>query len=202
LGVCGSSTTRSPHKEELVAHATRQHPNAPPEGRRRMVACLLEQRLTVEQTAERFQVDAETVRKWRDRFLAEGDAGLRDRSSRPHRSPRRTCHRGGPVRTCATRCCGCVAASPSNRRPGSRDRALEPTLDLGCVFRRVDSKRPDATFGAEGPGDTRRSTHERRPPHPGYRLRAPPLRRPMCLRVLTTPRQQDPSCGPEPSSRA
>ena len=30
-----------------------------------------------------------TVRKWRDRFAAEGEAGLRDRSSRPHRSPSR-----------------------------------------------------------------------------------------------------------------
>jgi transposase InsO family protein len=41
-------------------------------------------------TAERFQVDAKTVRKWRDRFLAEGEPGLRDRSSRPQRSPKRT----------------------------------------------------------------------------------------------------------------
>lgn len=75
-----------------MAHATRQHPNAPltPEGRRRMVACVLDQRWTIEQTAERFQVDAKTVRKWRDRFIAEGESGLLDRSSRPHRSPKRT----------------------------------------------------------------------------------------------------------------
>jgi transposase InsO family protein len=55
-----------------------------------MVECLLEGGWTVEMTAERFQVDAKTVRKWRDRFLAEGEAGLQDRSSRPHRSPNRT----------------------------------------------------------------------------------------------------------------
>lgn len=75
-----------------MVHATRQHPNAPltPEGRRRMVACVLDQHWTIEQTAERFQVDAKTVRKWRDRYLAEGDDGLLDRSSRPHRSPNRT----------------------------------------------------------------------------------------------------------------
>lgn len=75
-----------------MSHARRQHPNAPltPEGRRRMVACVLEQRWSVEATAERFQVDAKTVRKWRDRFLAEGDDGLLDRSSRPHRCPHRT----------------------------------------------------------------------------------------------------------------
>ncbi len=34
-------------------------------------------------------VTARTVRKWRDRFAAEGEAGLADRSSRPHRSPTR-----------------------------------------------------------------------------------------------------------------
>jgi transposase-like protein len=75
-----------------VAHARTQHPNAPltPEGRRRMVACVLEADWTIEATAERFQVDPKTVRKWRDRFLAEGEAGLLDRSSRPHRSPNAT----------------------------------------------------------------------------------------------------------------
>lgn len=75
-----------------MAHARTQHPNAPltPEGRRRMVACVLEDGWTIEATAERFQVDAKTVRKWRDRYLAEGDAGLFDRSSRPHRSPNAT----------------------------------------------------------------------------------------------------------------
>ncbi len=75
-----------------MSHARSQHPNAPltPAGRRRMVACVLERGWTIEATAERFQVDAKTVRKWRDRFRGEGEAGLRDRSSRPHRSPNRT----------------------------------------------------------------------------------------------------------------
>lgn len=75
-----------------MIHARRQHPNAPltPEGRRRMVACVLDAGWTIEQAGERFQVDAKTVRKWRDRFLAEGIDGLEDRSSRPHRSPNRT----------------------------------------------------------------------------------------------------------------
>jgi transposase InsO family protein len=75
-----------------VTHGRPQHPNAvlTPEGRRRMVACVLEQRYTIEATAQRFQVDAKTVRKWRDRFLAEGPTGLQDRSSQPRRSPNRT----------------------------------------------------------------------------------------------------------------
>jgi transposase InsO family protein len=55
-----------------------------------MVDCVLVRKWTVEATAERFQVDAKTVRKWRDRFLTEGETGLRDRSSRPYSSPNRT----------------------------------------------------------------------------------------------------------------
>jgi len=55
-----------------------------------MVAVVIEEHWSIEATAERFQVDAKTVRKWRDRFLAEGEAGLQDRSSRPHRSPNQT----------------------------------------------------------------------------------------------------------------
>jgi transposase-like protein len=50
-----------------------------------MVACLVDRGWSVTATAERFQVDAKTVRKWRDRFVADGDAGLEDRLSRPHR---------------------------------------------------------------------------------------------------------------------
>ena len=75
-----------------MAYGRTQHPNAPltPVGRRRMVACVVDQGWTIVTTAERFQVDAKTVRKWRDRFLSEGDAGLVDRSSKPHRSPNRT----------------------------------------------------------------------------------------------------------------
>ncbi len=75
-----------------MSHGRSVHPNAPltVEGRRRMVRCVLDQGWSVTATAERFQVDPKTVRKWRDRFLAEGDAGLEDRSCRPHRSPNRT----------------------------------------------------------------------------------------------------------------
>ncbi len=75
-----------------MSHARTQHPNArlTPRHRRNMVDCVVERGWTIEQTAARFQVDPKTVRKWRDRFRAEGEAGLQDRSSRPHRSPNRT----------------------------------------------------------------------------------------------------------------
>lgn len=81
-----------------MSHARTQHPNAvlTPNGRRRMVGCVIDRGWTIEATAERFQVDAKTVRKWRDRFVADGESGLRDRSSRPQRSPNltpRSCRR-------------------------------------------------------------------------------------------------------------
>ena len=44
---------------------------------------------TVAAVASAQGVDGRTVRKWRDRFRAEGAAGLEDRSSRPHSSPSR-----------------------------------------------------------------------------------------------------------------
>jgi transposase len=34
-------------------------------------------------------VSPKTARKWRERYAAAGEARLADRSSRPHRSPRR-----------------------------------------------------------------------------------------------------------------
>ncbi|MDJ0791856.1 MAG: IS481 family transposase [Acidimicrobiia bacterium] len=75
-----------------MAHARSVHPNAPLTvvGRRRMVLCVVDRGWSVAATAERFQVDPKTVRKWRDRFLAEGVEGLEDRSCRPQRSPNRT----------------------------------------------------------------------------------------------------------------
>ena len=99
-----------------MAHARRQHPNAvlTPAGRGRMVLCVLDRRWTIEATAERFQVDAKTVRKWRDRFLAEGEAGLLDRSSRPRRSPNRT-----PTASCAAGVAA-AAASVAGARTASR----------------------------------------------------------------------------------
>jgi transposase-like protein len=59
----------------------------------------LVQRLTAGETgaavARAFGVSVRTVRKWWARYRDEGLAGLADRSSRPHVSPRQTvgCHR-------------------------------------------------------------------------------------------------------------
>ena len=75
-----------------MAQVRTQHPNAAltPKIRRRMVGCVMEQGWSVAAAAERFQVDPKTVRKWRDRYRAEGRVGLPDRSSRPRSCPWRT----------------------------------------------------------------------------------------------------------------
>ena len=58
-----------------------------PEGRRRIVALVIEDGWSQRRVAERFQVSPATVSKWVKRHR-EGH-GLNDRSSRPHYSPRR-----------------------------------------------------------------------------------------------------------------
>ena len=47
-------------------------------------------KIGVKPTAKLFNASPSVVRKWRDRFLAEGYAGLEDRSHKPHHSPRQT----------------------------------------------------------------------------------------------------------------
>ena len=75
-----------------MAQVRTQHPKAKltPLGRQAMVDLVIVEGWGVAATAQRYQVDPKTVRKWRDRFLAEGLDGLADRSSRPRRSPGRT----------------------------------------------------------------------------------------------------------------
>jgi transposase len=46
--------------------------------------------LACSRAAASFRVTPKTVAKWVRRYQSEGATGLRDRSSRPHRSPRAT----------------------------------------------------------------------------------------------------------------
>jgi len=68
------------------------HENAPltPSGRAAMVRRVVEGGQTPQAVSEAVGVCPRTVRKWVERFRAAGVAGLRDRSSRPHRLHRPT----------------------------------------------------------------------------------------------------------------
>jgi transposase InsO family protein len=68
------------------------HANAPlgPKGRETMVLRVLERGWSLAEAAAAAGVSDRTCRKWRDRYLAEGVAGLLDRSSAPKSIPHRT----------------------------------------------------------------------------------------------------------------
>ena len=68
------------------------HRNAPlsETGRLRLARCVVEDGWPLRRAAERFQVSPTTAVRWAGRYRLSGAAGMADRSSRPHRSPRRT----------------------------------------------------------------------------------------------------------------
>jgi transposase InsO family protein len=71
------------------------HANAclTPKGRLRLASAIVNDGWTYARAAERFQCSAATAKKWADRYRDGGEAGMQDRSSRPHRSPRRLSQR-------------------------------------------------------------------------------------------------------------
>jgi transposase InsO family protein len=76
----------TPAREALVVHR-----NAPltPTGRLRLARCVVDDGWGERQAAERFQVSVTTTRRWAGRYREQGEAGMADRSSRPHHSPTR-----------------------------------------------------------------------------------------------------------------
>ena len=58
--------------------------------RRRMVCRVVEQGWSLTKAAEAAEVSERTCAKWVGRYRAEGEAGLRDRSSAPRSIPHRT----------------------------------------------------------------------------------------------------------------
>jgi Integrase core domain/leucine-zipper of insertion element IS481 len=71
------------------------HANAclTPRGRSRLASAIVDDGWTMTRAAERFQCSTATAKKWADRYRDSGEAGMQDRSSRPHRSPRRLSQR-------------------------------------------------------------------------------------------------------------
>lgn len=59
-------------------------------GRLKLAQCVVDDGWPLRRAAERFQVSATTAKRWADRYRQLGAAGMIDRSSRPHHSPRRT----------------------------------------------------------------------------------------------------------------
>ena len=87
VGVELSDGTHPDPQEVFVVHA-----NAPlsERGRLRLARLVVDQHWPVARAAERMQVAWPTAKRWADRYRAQGPAGMVDRPSRPHRSPRAT----------------------------------------------------------------------------------------------------------------
>jgi transposase InsO family protein len=85
LVLCKQTTTQT-------AQRMNSHSNARLTQRSRasLVALIEDKGVTLKAAAAAFKVSERTARKWIKRYRVEGMAGLRDRSSRPHRCPRRT----------------------------------------------------------------------------------------------------------------
>jgi transposase InsO family protein len=68
------------------------HGNAALSVKKRLLVCrrVVEQRWTLTKAAAAAEVSVRTARKWVRRYLADGEAGLLDRSSTPHHQPTRT----------------------------------------------------------------------------------------------------------------
>ena len=68
------------------------HANATltPRTRLRLARLVVDDGWTCAAAAKMFMVAANTARKWADRYRSEGQAGMVDRSSRPHHSPAKT----------------------------------------------------------------------------------------------------------------
>jgi transposase len=64
-----------------------------PDSRADIIRLVLEEKQTLKAAAAAFSVCPKTIRKWVARYRAEGPAGLRDRCSRPHHSPKRIADR-------------------------------------------------------------------------------------------------------------
>jgi transposase InsO family protein len=71
------------------------HRNAPlsATGRLRLARCVVADGWPLRRAAERFQVSHTTAARWASRYRQAGAAGMADRPSRPHASPRRTAAR-------------------------------------------------------------------------------------------------------------
>lgn len=68
------------------------HANAAltPRARLKLARLIVDHGAPVSQAATRFQVSWPTAKRWAARYEAQGEAGMTDRSSRPHRMPRKT----------------------------------------------------------------------------------------------------------------
>ena len=73
-----------------MSHATHSNAALTPRARLRLARLIVDEQWSPARAAERYDVSWKTAAKWADRYRAEGEAGMVDRSSAAHRQPNRT----------------------------------------------------------------------------------------------------------------
>src|SRR5215217_5535402 len=73
-----------------MSHASHANAALTPRARLRLARLIVEDGWPVARAAERYDVSWPTAARWAGRYRQAGEAGMADRSSRPHRCPART----------------------------------------------------------------------------------------------------------------
>src|SRR6187431_433665 len=73
-----------------MSHATHANAALTPRARLRLARLIVDQGWSPARAAERYDVSWRTANKWAARYRAGGEAGMADRTSRPHHQPHRT----------------------------------------------------------------------------------------------------------------
>ena len=116
---------------------THKNASLTPKGREAMARSVIEGGLSKAAAARQFNTTPKTVAKWVERFRAEGVAGLRDRSSRPHSSPSQT----------TPAVCAAVEALRRQRHTGAQI-AAEVGVSAATVSRILQTAGPQPPVGA------------------------------------------------------
>jgi transposase InsO family protein len=134
----------------------RLHPNAKltPRTRRLLVDRIRREHWTVARAARAAGVTRRTTYKWLKRFEEDGETALHDRSSRPHRIPRRTSHRA--IRRMEQlrrrRKAGWEIALETGIPVATVSRQLKE-LGLGRLWRLEEAEAPPRRYEHRRPGD-------------------------------------------------
>lgn len=131
---------------------THQNARLTPKGREAMVRAVVDCGLSKTAAARQFNTTPKTVRKWVERFRAEGVEGLRDRSSKPLSSPDQT-----PAATCA------AVEALRRRRYTGKQIAAELMLSPATVSRILKRRGLNKLSALEPAEPVRRYERE----HPG-----------------------------------
>ncbi len=79
------SRNRSGNQEAFMLH---RNAALTPRARLRLARLIIEEHWPIARAAQRYDVSWRTAKRWAQRYTEHGEAGMQDRSSRPHHTAR------------------------------------------------------------------------------------------------------------------